>query len=112
VRVSRWTLLWLLIVATLVAIELAIVFGAVNPYDVVTFFFIMISGLIVISVLAIIGATFLGIYISHRILSTRDFTPFEQEMLKMADEVKRLSEKVDALSRAVAGPADPPPGRR
>ena len=110
-KVSRWTLLWLLIVATLIAIELAIVFGYVNPYDVVTFFFIMVSALIVISVLAIIGATFLGIYISHRILSSRDFTPFEQEMMRMADEVKRLTEKVDAIARSVRA-ADPPSNRR
>ncbi len=108
-RISRWTLLWLLVVGLLISIELAIVVGAVNPYDVVTFFFIMVSGLIVIAVLAIIGATFLGIYISHRILSTQDFSPFEQEMFRMADEVKRLSQKVDEISRAVKG--DPPSGR-
>ncbi|HTD81651.1 MAG TPA: hypothetical protein VK723_05835 [Thermoplasmata archaeon] len=111
IRISRWTLLWLAIVGLLVAIEVAIVAGVVNPYDVVTFFFIMVSALIVIAVLAIIGATFLGIYISHRILSTRDFTPFEQEMLRMAEEVKRLSEKVETISRAVSGSGDPP-GRR
>ena len=69
----------------------------------------MVSGLIVIAVLAIIGATFLGIYISHRILSTQDFSPFEQEMFRMADEVKRLSQKVEEISRAVKG--DPPSGR-
>ncbi|TLZ59865.1 MAG: hypothetical protein E6K13_09130 [Methanobacteriota archaeon] len=108
-KISRWTLLWLLVVGLLISIELAIVVGAVNPYDVVTFFFIMVSGLIVIAVLAIIGATFLGIYISHRILSTQDFSPFEQEMFRMADEVKRLSQKVDEISRAVKG--DPPSGR-
>ncbi len=107
-KISRWTLLWLVIVGLLGSIEAAIVLGVVNPYDVVTFFFIMVSGLIVIAVLAIIGATFLGIYISHRILSTRDFTPFEQEMLRMAEEVKRLTEKVEAISRAVTGPPDPP----
>lgn len=108
-KISRWTLLWLLVVGLLISIELAIVVGAVNPYDVVTFFFIMVSALIVIAVLAIIGATFLGIYISHRILSTQDFSPFEQEMFRMADEVKRLSQKVDEISRAVKG--DPPSGR-
>jgi len=108
-KISRWTLLWLLVVGLLISIELAIVVGAVNPYDVVTFFFIMVSGLIVIAVLAIIGATFLGIYISHRILSTRDFSPFEQEMFRMADEVKRLSQKVEEISTALE--RDPPPGR-
>ena len=106
-KVSRWTLLWLVIVGLLVAIELAILFGVVNPYDVVTFFFIMVAALVVIAVLAVIGAAFLGIYISHRILSTRDFTPFEQEMLRMADEVRKLSEKVDAISRELK-PEDPP----
>ena len=97
-RISQWTLLWLVIVGLLGAIEIAIVVGAVNPYDVVTFFFIMVSGLIVISVLAIIGATFLGIYISHRILSTRDFTPFEQEMLRMRQEIRDLSGRLDAIA--------------
>ena len=106
-KVSRWTLLWLVIVGLLVAIELAILFGVVNPYDVVTFFFIMVAALVVIAVLAVIGAAFLGIYISHRILSARDFTPFEQEMLRMADEVRKLSEKVDAISRELKN-EDPP----
>jgi len=72
----------------------------------------MVSGLIVISVLAIIGATFLGIYISHRILSTRDFTPFEQEMLRMSEEVKRLSGKVAEIAKALEKPHDPPGNRR
>jgi uncharacterized membrane protein YciS (DUF1049 family) len=111
-RISQWTLLWLVIVGLLGAIEIAIVVGAVNPYDVVTFFFIMVSGLIVISVLAIIGATFLGIYISHRILSTRDFTPFEQEMLRMSEEVKRLSGTVEEIAKAVERPHDAPADRR
>lgn len=109
-RISRWTLIWLLVVGALVSIEIAILFGVVNPYDVVTFFFIMIAALIVISVLAIIGAAFLGVYISHRILSTRDFTPFEQEMLQMAEEVRQLSEKVDALSKELKA-GDPGPKR-
>jgi hypothetical protein len=110
-KIDRWTLLWLVIVGLLISIELAIVLGVVNPYDVVTFFFIMVSGLIVIAVLAIIGATFIGVYISHRILSTRDFTPFEQEMFRMAEDVKRLSQKVDEISKAVRGPSDPPSDR-
>jgi len=110
VKVSRWTLVWLVVVGLLIAIEVAILFGVVNPYDVVTFFFIMVSALVVIAVLAIIGAMFLGLYISHRILSTQAFTPFEQEMLQMAEDVKRLSDKVDALSRELK-PADDPPKR-
>ena len=35
------------------------------------------------TVFAFIGAVFLGMFVSHRILSGKDFTPFEQEMLRM-----------------------------
>ena|SRR2546422_10474742 len=111
-KISRWTLLWLFVVGLLASIEIAIVLGFVNPYDVVTFFFILVSGLIVIAVLAIVGATFVGIYISHRIYSTRGFTPFEAEMFRMSEEVRQLSEKVDAITKAVNAPADPPSDRR
>ncbi len=109
-KISRWTLVWLLVVGILLAIELSILFGVLNPFDVVTFFFTMVSALVIIAVLAIIGAAFLGIYVSHRILSTQAFTPFEQEMLEMAQEVKRLSEKVDALARELTPGDDPPKG--
>lgn len=105
-RISRWTLVWLVIVGVLISIEIGIVTQVINPFDVVTFFFIMVSALVVIAVLAIIGATFVGIYISHRILAARDFTPFEQEMLKMSEEVKRLSERVGALAKTLGANPD------
>ncbi len=101
-KISRWTLVWLVVVGLLISIEVGIVTRRINPFDVVTFFFIMVSALVVIAVLAIIGATFVGIYISHRILAARDFTPFEQEMLKMSEEVKRLSEKVAEVAKVLA----------
>ncbi|MEK6810601.1 MAG: hypothetical protein AABY19_03270 [Candidatus Thermoplasmatota archaeon] len=100
-KISRWTLVWLVVVGLLISIEVGIVTGRINPFDVVTFFFIMVSALVVIAVLAIIGATFVGIYISHRILAARDFTPFEQEMLKMSEEVKRLSERVAEVAKVL-----------
>lgn len=100
-KVSRWTLVWLIVVGILLSIEVGIITRVINPFDVVTFFFIMVSALVVIAVLAIIGAIFVGIYISHRILAARDFTPFEQEMLKMSEEVKRLSEHVAEISKGL-----------
>jgi len=106
-RLSRWVLLWLLIIGVLVAIEVAVVMGWLT----VASFFVFILALMVISVLSITGAVFVGMFVSHQILSTKGFTPFEQEMLRMAEEVKRLTEKVEAISKAVTGPSEPP-GRR
>ena len=90
---SRWVLLWLLIIGVLVVIEVAVVLGWLT----VASFFVFILALMVISVLSITGAVFVGMFVSHRILSTKGFTPFEQEMLRMRQEVRELSERVSEV---------------
>ena len=104
-RISRWTLLWLLTVAVLVVVELSIVTGVLTLGNIVGFFVLFVFALVVISVLAIVGAVFVGMFVSHRILSTQDFTPFEQEMLRMRQEVRDIKERLDEL--ASRGNADP-----
>ena len=56
-----------------------------------------IIGWIVLILLALIGAIFIGMFLSHRILSIGGFTPFEEEMLKMRKDVEAINEKLDAL---------------
>ncbi|MFW5928446.1 MAG: hypothetical protein ACOCSL_04500 [Thermoplasmatota archaeon] len=63
--------------------------------DILTGFYTFVFGLVVISILAIIGAVFFGMYISHRIFSTRQFTTFEEEMLKMKDDVEEIKKKLE-----------------
>ena len=97
-RLTRWTLLWLLVIGVLVAVEVGIVTGRITPGDLIGSFLGFLIALMVISVLSIIGAVFVGMFVSHRILSTKGFTPFEQEMLRMRQEVRELSERVDAIA--------------
>lgn len=97
-RISRWVLIGILIIAVLAGVEVSILMGWINPGDLVGSFFLLVYAIVVISVLAIIGAVFVGIYLSHRILATRGFTPFEQEMFLMREEVQKLSERVDAIA--------------
>ena len=47
----------------------------------------------------------------RRVVPLPSSVAFDQQMLRMAEEVKRLSEKVETISRAVSGSGDPP-GRR
>lgn len=96
-RISRWVLLWLLIVGVLVAIEIGILTGLVTP-DPIASLLGIIFALTVISVLSIVGAVFVGIFVSHRILSAKGFTPFEQEMLRMRQEIRELSERVSEIA--------------
>jgi hypothetical protein len=105
VKVTRWTLLWLLIVGVLVVIWAGVYIGWITPGNLITSFFLIVLGLVVLAVLALIGAVFLGMVISHRMLAGQDFTPFEEEMLKMRQEVRELRDRVDVLLEKMgAGP--------
>ncbi len=104
-RISRWTALWLGIVAVLVAVELGVVTGLITPATFISSFLALVIGLVVISVLSFIGAIFLGMFVSHRILSGKGFTPFEQEMLRMRQEIRDLSDRLDAIAERLGVPS-------
>ncbi len=104
VKISRWTLLWVLVVGVLAAIEIGVLTGLINANDPIASFFTFLYALVVISILSIVGAVFVGMFVSHRILSTEDFTPFEQEMLQMRREVHELSDRVEQIAGRVGVP--------
>jgi hypothetical protein len=107
----RWLVLWLLIVGVLGAVEIAIVMGLINPNPLGSIF-ATVFALTIISILAIIGAVFVGMFASHRILSTTGFTPFEQEMLRMREDLRELHEKVGEIAArlgvTIGNPKNPP----
>ena len=96
-RISRWTILWLGVVGVLVAIEIGVLTGFITPAGLISNFLTLIVGLVVISVFAFVGAIFLGMFVSHQILSGKGFTPFEQEMLRMRQEIRDLTGRLDAI---------------
>jgi hypothetical protein len=110
--VSRWSLLWLLIIGVLAAIWISVLTGYLTPGDIVGSFLGLVFALVVISILAIIGAVFLGMVISHRIMSGQGFTPFEEEMLKMRQEIREVHDRLDAVAAKLgAGPDGKDRGR-
>ncbi|HTW76170.1 MAG TPA: hypothetical protein VMG14_00185 [Thermoplasmata archaeon] len=103
---STWVLVfWSLLIAVLLLVELAEIThlftlpieSAIG--DPLAFVF----ALVVTTVFALIGAIFIGIYLSARIFRSAGFTPFEEEMLRMRVDVRELKESVEEL-RARAGP--------
>jgi len=76
----------------------------------------VVIALLFTSLLALVGAIFIGIWVSHRLWSPTSFTPFEEEMLRMRAEVRDLKKSVDALRAAeppsASRPARPPGGAR
>jgi len=95
-KISKWTLLWLVIVLALVIVWGSMLAGLWRATDLALNFFLIIFSLVVIAILAIIGAVFVGIFVSHRIISAQGFTPFEREMLEMREDVKLIKEKLAA----------------
>jgi len=94
-KISRTTIAWLVVVFVLLAVFLGEVLGIISIESALANFYIFMIALLTITVLAIIGAVFLGIFISHRIFSARDFTPFEKEMLSMKEDIDYIKAKLD-----------------
>ena len=71
-----------------------------------------IFALVFTTIVALVGAIFIGIYISHRLRAPNDFTPFEMEMLKMRAEVAQLGRDLGELTASLARAVrDDPPVR-
>ena len=72
----------------------------------------LVTALVFTTILAVVGAIFIGLYISHRLLTPTGFTPYEQEMLRMRTEVREIRASVEEIRRAVRpdGPGRPPRG--
>lgn len=75
----------------------------VSPGAIGTLFFLtqQISGWIFLIAVAIVGAIFIGMFISHRLLTHGGFTPFEEEMLRMRRDVEESREHLKKVREEV-----------
>jgi len=103
VKPSRVILFWVVVIALL--LFTLPVQSAVG--NLVSFVF----ALVFTTILALIGAIFIGIYISHRFLTPTGFTPFEEEMLRMRADVAHLRDDVEALKSSIGPVAGEPKER-
>lgn len=115
-RPSRVLVFWVGVIAVLLFIEFAELTRLFTIpvqsalLNVLSFIF----ALFFTTILALVGAVFIGVYIAHRLGSTTGFSPFEEELLKMRSEVSEIRKDVAALrsARPTSGDDAPPGGRR
>jgi hypothetical protein len=112
-RASRIAiLLWVALIIALLVVEVAEITHlftlpiASAIGDPLAFVF----ALVFTTVLALVGAIFIGVYVSHRMQLDTGFTPFEEEMLQMRSDVREMRKELTEL-RAARG-ADPPEAPR
>ena len=90
-RLSPSLLALTLIFMTLIVTFILELVGVISMAELVyQNFDVFIFALVFISLLSIIGAIFLGMFISNKLMSISGFTPFEEEMLKMRKDIKDI----------------------
>ncbi len=94
-----WSIVLLVIGVVIIIPWILVATGEVDFDEI--FFWVMgtLIGWTVIIILALIGAIFVGMLLSHRILSIGAFTPFEEEMLKMREDIKVIKKKMDRMDK-------------
>ena len=96
------TFYYLVIILVVIAIWIIGTLSGLIPIkDILLNFIGFISMLVSITMLAIIGAIFLGMFLSHRILSKRGFTPFERSMLEMHEDIKEMKKRMTKLESEI-----------
>ncbi len=106
----RWAALWIGVIGVLLLVELAEVtrLFTLPVQSALGNLLAFVFALVFTTILALVGALFIGIYVSQRISSSTGFSPFEEEMLKMRSDVTRLREEVAELRRGLPPPPEGP----
>jgi hypothetical protein len=101
IRTPPSYILWfvvLIVIGLIIIVPWILVILEIVDFDEI---FLWVMGTLIgwstIIVLALIGAIFVGMMLSHRILSIGAFTPFEEEMLKMREDIRAINEKLDSV---------------
>jgi len=97
-KLTKWIVIGLVVLVLLIIIAAAQILGKFSYLEVLySNILIFVFSLIAIAILSTVGSAFIGVYISHRYFSTRNFTPFEEEMMKMCSDVKEIKKKLKEI---------------
>lgn len=103
--------LWLALIVILLIVELAEITHVftVPIANVIGDPLAFVIALVFTTLVALVGAIFIGVYFSHRFLNPTGFTPFEEEMLRMRSDVTNMKRDVAQLRERLAGTTPPGP---
>jgi hypothetical protein len=110
-RPSRAIAFWVIVIGALLFVEVAELthLFTLPVQSALGNLLSFVFALVFTTILALIGALFVGIYISQRMQTPGGFTRFEEEMLRMRKDVERISEDVQELRRRAPPPSSAPP---
>lgn len=101
-----------------VALLSALVSFGIPPFDNFQVFLLgQVAGFFTLLVLGVLGGAAVGMLAAHRILSNRDFTPFERSVLEALADIRERLDRLEADRQGAPPQGDlpaeaPPPSRR
>ncbi|HID73974.1 MAG TPA: hypothetical protein EYP43_02860 [Thermoplasmata archaeon] len=93
-------IIYLFMVGVLLSIMAVLILwfvGVIKTESIITDILIILVQWVFITGLALLGAILLGMFLGHRFLSIRGFTPFEKEMLEMHSNIKAMNARLDSI---------------
>jgi hypothetical protein len=107
-RLPRLYVFIIIMVALFSALNVAILFFGRNLF----IYYSAIWSWSIILLVALAGAMLIGMAISHRLFTYREFTPFERDMMEMRLEVAECKEMLASINARLDGdgPAGVPEG--
>ncbi len=97
-RANWWTILWIVVVASLLIVFVLQISGILTLADLAANPVLFLVAFVIVAVLSAVGAMFIGVFVTHRIFTSSEFTPFEQEMLRMREEVREIRERLEEIA--------------
>ncbi len=97
-RPNWWTSLWIVVVASLLIVFVLQISGVLTLADLAANPVLFLVAFVIVAVLSAVGAMFIGVFVTHRIFASSDFTPFEKEMLRMREEVREIRERLEEIT--------------
>jgi hypothetical protein len=85
-----------LAVIAAIGVVVALIFYSVPPFDNLQVFILAnVIGFFALLVLGVIGGAFVGMLLAHRMLGNREFSPFEQNVLRALEDVRERLERLE-----------------
>ncbi|MEE8198421.1 MAG: hypothetical protein V3R46_04000 [Thermoplasmata archaeon] len=97
-RANWWTILWIVVVASLLIVFVLQISGVLTLADLAANPVLFLVAFVIVAVLSAVGAMFIGVFVTHRIFASTEFTPFEEEMLRMREEVRQIRERLEEIA--------------
>ncbi len=97
-RANWWTILWIVVVASLLIVFVLQISGVLTLADLAANPVLFLVAFVIVAVLSAVGAMFIGVFVTHRIFASSEFTPFEEEMLRMREEVRQIRERLEEIA--------------